>query len=84
MHLQAFTSNKNVQKAPIAPIDICIGGDSVDPVEETEHVWIIRSVQGNLALIQSRFSAHRKQLGAILPAGHAKGHRANPVDTLKA
>ena len=82
--LQAFTSNKNVQKVPIAPIDICIDGDSVGLVEEAEHVGIVRSVQGNLAHIQSRFSAHRKQLSAILPAGLARGHRANPVATLKA
>ena len=45
---------------------------------------IVRSVHGNLAHIQTRFSAHRKQMGAILAAGLAKSHRANPTATLRA
>ena len=82
--LQAFSSSKKVHPVPIVPTDICIDGVPVDLVHQAEHVGIVRSVQGNLAHIQSRFSAHRKQLGALLPAGLAKGHRANPVSTLKA
>ena len=81
--LQVYTPNK-AGCLPITPTSVSINGDPVEVVHEVEHVGIIRSVQGNLAHLQSRFTAHRKQLGSILPAGLARGHKANPVATLKA
>ena len=53
-------------------------------VEQAEHVGTIRSVHGNLPHLQSRFTAHRKALFAILPVGLARAHRGNPAASLRA
>lgn len=64
--------------------EIKIGDDVIDFVDEAEHVGVVRSIQGNLPHLQSRMSAHRKQMGSILPIGLAKVNRANPVAVLRA
>ena len=51
---------------------------------KAEHVGIVRSVHGNLAHLQSRISAHKKQLHAVLPVGMAKAHRGNISAIMKA
>ena len=51
--------------------------------DEAEHVGILRSVHGNLPNIFSRISAHNNALRAVLPAGLARGHRANPAASLR-
>ena len=81
--LQVFSPSRLTQHF-IPSNNLCIDGDPVELVQEAEHVGIVRSVQGNLVHIQTRFSAHRKSLGALLPAGLAKGHKANPTATLRA
>ena len=61
-----------------------MGENVIEFVDEAEHVGVVRSVQGNLPHLQSRITAHRKQMGLILPIGLAKGNRANPVAVLRA
>ena len=61
-----------------------MSGEPVEFVKEAEHVGTVRSTDGNLTHILSRFSAHRKAMSAVLPAGMAKGHRANPASTINA
>ena len=51
--------------------------------ENVEHVGIIRSDSGNLTIIMTRISSHSKAIAAVLHAGAARGHRANPVAGLK-
>ena len=52
-------------------------------VDQAEHVGTVRSVHGNLPHVQSRFTAHRKALFAILPVGLARAHRGNPAASLR-
>ena len=80
--LQAFSSTKSSRL--ISASQVNIDGEQIELVEEADHVGIVRSVHGNLVHIQTRFSAHRKQVGALLAAGLAKSHRANPTATLRA
>ena len=60
-----------------------IGAKSIEFCEEAEHVGIIRSVNGNLAHIFGRISAHNAALRSVLPAGLARGHRGNPAASLR-
>ena len=80
--LQVFSSTKS--SIPFSTHKVSIEGEQVEVVEEADHVGIVRSIHGNLVHIQSRFSAHRKQMGALLATGLARGHRANPAATLRA
>ena len=48
-----------------------------------EHVGVVRSTSGNLPAIQARISAHKKALGAVLYAGLARSHRANPLASIR-
>ena len=48
-----------------------------------EHVRVVRSTSGNLPAIQARISAHKKALGAVLYAGLARSHRANPLASIR-
>ena len=52
--------------------------------ELAEHVGVLRSASGNLLNILNRFKSHNKALGAILPSGLARKHRANPAASLRA
>ena len=61
-----------------------IGGQTISFTDQAEHVGTVRSVHGNANQLMSRFSAHRKSLFAILPAGLARQHRGNPAASLTA
>ena len=84
--LQVFSSRKldNSSYYSQNAFQLKVDNDVVEFVDEAEHVGIVRSVHGNLAHLQSRFTSHRKQVNAVLPMGLAKGHRANPAATIKA
>ena len=62
---------------------IRIDGEVIEPTTEAEHVGVIRSVSGNLPNILNRVASFKKALGALASCGLAKGHRANPVATLR-
>ena len=49
----------------------------------TEHVGIVRSVNGNLPNILQRISSHKAAVGAVLGNGLAKHHRANQAARLR-
>ena len=53
-------------------------------VDTDEHVGVIRATQGNLPHIHNKIVSHRKSLGAILSAGLARRHRANPLASIRA
>ena len=55
----------------------------IEPSDEAAHVGVVRSVQGNMAHISDRLSAHRKSVYAVLHGGLARGHRANPAASLR-
>ena len=84
--LQVFSSKKLDDLAYFCKKakEVKIAENVIDFVEEAEHVGIVRSVKGNLPHLQSRITAHKKQLGSILPVGLAKGNRANPEAVLRA
>jgi hypothetical protein len=50
---------------------------------EATHVGVLRCAEGNGPNISARLSAHRKAVFAVLHAGIAKGHRANPAASLR-
>ena len=62
---------------------IRINGSTVPFVEQADHVGILRSIHGNLPTLLSRFTAHRKALGAVMHTGLARHHRANPASSVK-
>ena len=61
-----------------------IDGNSIDFVDDAEHVGVTRSINGNLPHILNRFVAHRKSMFSILPIGLGKNHRGNPAVSLVA
>ena len=63
------------------PIEI--DGEKINFAKTAEHVGIMRATSGNLPAILDRFTAHKKALGAVLHAGVARGHRGNPVASLR-
>ena len=84
--LQVYSSRKLEDEAFFcqAVHQIKIWDEAIKFVEEAEHVGILRSVHGNLAHLQARFSAHRNQMFSILPIGLARGHRGNPAAAIRA
>ena len=62
---------------------IIINGSQIPFIECAEHVYILRSTEGNLPNIMNKISAHRKALGAVLYTGVAQRHRDNPAVGLK-
>ena len=62
---------------------ISIGGEHVKFVSEAEHVGVIRNISGNMPNILHRITAHKRAMGSTLSAGLARGHRGNPVASLK-
>ena len=62
---------------------IKINGQTIPFSSLAEHVGIIRSIDGNLPTLLSRFSAHKNALAAVLHTGLAKGHRGNPALSLR-
>ena len=58
--------------------------ENIEPSDEASNVGVVRSVTGdNMAHISERISAHRKSVYAVLHGGMARGHRANPVASIK-
>ena len=84
--LQVYSSKTTEMEAFYAKTvsTINIGGQTIDFVNQAEHVGTTRSVEGNLPHLLSRFTAHRKALFSILPVGLARGHRGNPAASLRA
>jgi hypothetical protein len=62
---------------------ISIAGKTIDFAYVAEHVGILRSVDGNLPNIMNRISCHTSALNAVLFAGIARRHRANPAVGLR-
>ena len=62
---------------------IVINGTKIPFSDCAEHVGILRSTEGNLPHIMKRITSHKKALGAVMFAGLAQRHRANPAVGLK-
>ena len=55
----------------------------IEFVDSAEHVGVVRSVLGNLPHVLNRITSHKKALAAVLSAGLARHHRANPCASLR-
>ena len=62
---------------------IKINDQTIPYADTAEHVGLVRSSQGNLVTLHSRFIAHRKAVAGVLHTGVARGHRGNPAVGLK-
>ena len=62
---------------------ICIGNQTIDFVQEAEHVGILRSTNGNMPNILRRVAAFKKALGSIVSCGLSQGRSSNPVASLR-
>jgi hypothetical protein len=84
--LQAFSTKATATEAFLTTATslLNIHGEYIDFTEDAEHVGVLRSVNGNLPHLLSRFVAHRRAMFAILPAGPAMSHRGNPAANLRA
>ena len=60
-----------------------INGKSIPFSSQASHVGIVRSIHGNEPAILDRITAHRKALAAVMFTGLAKGHRANPMISIR-
>ena len=60
-----------------------MAGVQIEFVQTTEHVGILRSVEGNLPHLLRRFASHNRALHSVLAAGLARGHRGNPAASLR-
>ena len=47
--------------------------------EDAEHVGIIWSSSGNIPNVLACISSHKRALSAVMHAGAARSHRANPI-----
>ena len=70
-------------KVELATTSIRVDGMAISPSKEATHVGVLRSSNGNGPNISARLTAHRKAVYAVLHAGLAKGHRANPAASLR-
>ena len=76
-----MTAKKDQRLIPYNPISIA--GKDIGFANKAEHVGVIRSGDGNLPNLLSRFTAHRRALAALLFAGVARNHRGNISAALK-
>ena len=83
--LLVFTSKQtDIQsKVELAVTTISVDGVNISPSSQATHVGVVRSVDGNSSHISARLAAHRKAVFAVLRAGLAKGHKANPSACLR-
>ena len=83
--LLAITTRSNQELVDIEKMTntISLNGANVTFEDTAEHVGIVRSVSGNLVNLFDRITRHKRALGAILGAGLAQSHRANPAAGLK-
>ena len=79
--LQVYRASKH--DAEILNNPIRINDKPVPFCGEAEHVGILRSTEGNGPAILSRLASHRKALASILHTGLAKGHRGNPMSSIR-
>ena len=70
-------------KVELATTTIKVDGQVISPSKEATHVGVVRCAEGNSPNITARLAAHRKAVFALLYAGMAKGHRANPSACLR-
>ena len=70
-------------RVELATTTIKVDGQIISPSKEATHVGVVRCAEGNGPNISARLSAHRKAVFALLYAGLAKGHRANPTACLR-
>ena len=52
-------------------------------MQGAEHVGIVRSANGNLPHILSRFTAHQNSMAAVMHTGMGRHHRGNPAASLR-
>ena len=83
--LLAFSTTGTATRAEaeLACNPIIVNDVTVEPCSQAAHVGVTRSIDGNLAHIAERLSAHRKAVFALLHGGLARGHRASPAASLK-
>ena len=82
--LLVFNTKESLQQTTVELATYPVIVDqNIEPSDEASHVGVVRSVDGNMAHISERLSAHRKSVYALLHGGMAKGHRANPTASLK-
>ena len=62
---------------------VTLEGIKLEFCDTAEHVGIVRAVSGNLPNIVNRISSHKKAVAAVLHAGTARHHRANPAAGLR-
>ena len=62
---------------------ITLNGHHIAFSSHAEHVGVLRDVDGNMAHIMARLSAHTRAVMAVLPSGMAKGHSGNPAASLR-
>ena len=72
-----------LSKVDLATTTINVDGLMISPSQEASHVGVVRCADGNGPNITARLSAHRNAMFAVLHAGLAKGHRANPAASLR-
>ena len=77
------TGTATQAEAELACNPIIVNNVTVEPCSQAAHVGVTRSIDGNLAHIADRLSAHRKAVFALLHGGLARGHRASPAASLK-
>ena len=53
------------------------------PVDESEHVRVLRNTAGNMPNIINRISSHKKAMGSVLYVGLAREQHGNPEASLK-
>ena len=62
---------------------IKVNNETIEFVDNAEHVGMLRSNAGNHPTILARFKAHRQALASVLHVGLARGHRGNPAAGFK-
>ena len=67
----------------MAAASLQINGTPIELVDTTEHVGVLRSIEGNLPHLLQRFSSHNRALHSVLHAGLARGHRGNPAASIR-
>ena len=84
-NLLVFTTKQTEMQAKIevASTTISVDGHAITPSFQATHVGVVRCPEGNGPNISARLTAHRRAVYAVLHAGIAKGHRANPAACLR-
>ena len=83
--LLVFTTRQTELQAKIELVSttISVDGHAITPSFQATHVGVVRSSEGNGPNISARLTAHRRAVYAVLHAGLAKGHRANPAACIR-